>query len=386
MKIKIVILGSTGSIGKSTLDIIKKNKSKFSVELLTAKNSFEELIQQARQFRAKNVLIENESLYLKVKKALIKNKTNVFFGSKPINKIISRKVDYTISAIVGVAGLQSTLEAIKCSCNVAIANKESIICGWDLLSKYKKKYKTKILPVDSEHFSIFELTKNLKNEDIKEIIFTASGGPFLKTPLSKLKNIKPDQATKHPNWKMGKKISVDSSTLMIKVFELIEASKLFKFDINKYRIMIHPQSYVHAIVRYKNGLIKMLLHETDMKIPITNTIFGMNTEIKNIKTLNSLTLNKLNFFDVDKRRFPSIKLIKKSLNNGHSAPIIMNASNEILVSLFLKNKIKFTDITRILYKIFRHKDFKKYAKKKTSSLKEIYSVDQWARKTIEKII
>ena len=185
---------------------------------------------------------------------------------------------------------------------------------------------------------------------------------------------------------MGKKISVDSSTLMNKVFELIEASKLFKFDINKYRIMIHPQSYVHAIVRYKNGLIKMLLHETDMKIPITNTIFGMNTEIKNIKTLNSLTLNKLNFFDVDKRRFPSIKLIKKSLNNGHSAPIIMNASNEILVSLFLKNKIKFTDITRILYKIFRHKDFKKYAKKKTSSLKEIYSVDQWARKTIEKII
>ena len=386
MKTKIVILGSTGSIGKSTLDIIKKNKSKFTVELLTAKNSFKELIQQAKQFKAKNVLIENESLYLKVKKALIKNKTNVFFGSKPINKIISRKVDYTISAIVGVAGLQSTLEAIKCSGKVAIANKESIICGWNLLSKYKKKYNTKILPIDSEHFSIFELTKNLKNEDIKEIIFTASGGPFLKTPLSKLKNIKPNQATKHPNWKMGKKISVDSATLMNKVFELIEASKLFKFDINKYRIMIHPQSYVHAIVRYKNGLIKMLLHETDMKIPITNTIFGMNTEIKNTKTLSSLTLNKLNFFDVDKRRFPSIKLIKKSLNNGHSTPIIMNASNEILVSLFLKKKIKFTDITRILRKIFRHKDFKKYAKKKTNSLEEIYSVDQWARKTIEKII
>jgi len=386
MKTKIVILGSTGSIGKSTLDIIKKNKSKFTVELLTAKNSFKELIQQAKQFKAKNVLIENESLYLKVKKALIKNKTNVFFGSKPNNKIISRKVDYTKSAIVGVAGLQSTLEAIKCSGKVAIANKESIICGWNLLSKYKKKYNTKILPIDSEHFSIFELTKNLKNEDIKEIIFTASGGPFLKTPLSKLKNIKPNQATKHPNWKMGKKISVDSATLMNKVFELIEASKLFKFDINKYRIMIHPQSYVHAIVRYKNGLIKMLLHETDMKIPITNTIFGMNTEIKNTKTLSSLTLNKLNFFDVDKRRFPSIKLIKKSLNNGHSTPIIMNASNEILVSLFLKKKIKFTDITRILRKIFRHKDFKKYAKKKTNSLEEIYSVDQWARKTIEKII
>ena len=386
MRIKIAILGSTGSIGKSTLEIIKKNKSKFNVELLMAQNNFKALINQAKIFRAANVLIVNKKYYAKIKKALSTTKTKVFFGNKPVNSIITKKIDYTMSAIVGIAGLKPTVEAIKCSKKIAIANKEAIICGWHILSKYIKKYKTEVLPVDSEHFSIMELSKKLNDNDIEEIILTASGGPFLKTPLTKLKYVKPIQAIKHPNWKMGKKISVDSATLMNKVFEIIEASKLFKFNISKYRILIHPQSYVHAIIRYRNGLIKMLLHKTDMKIPIANTIFGNSTKVHNIKKLDSLKLDRLRFFEPNKKRYPSIELVKKCMNNGQSGPIILNASNEILVSLFLQKKIKFTDICRILDKIIRHKTFNKYAKRKTSSLKEIYKLDQWAREMTRQFV
>tara|TARA_B100000029_G_C17510865_1_gene936184 strand:- start:369 stop:1529 length:1161 start_codon:yes stop_codon:yes gene_type:complete len=386
MKIKIAILGSTGSIGNTTLNIIKKNRSKFDVELLTANNNYKKIIKQAKIFRPKNILISNKKHYLKVKKQLNNRSTKVFFGEKPINHIIKKKIDFTIAAIVGVKGLKPTVEAIKCSKKVAIANKESIVCGWNLILKNIKKFNTKILPIDSEHFSILELSKDLKDKDIEEIILTASGGPFFNTPLKKLKNIKPEQAIKHPNWRMGKKISIDSSTLMNKVFETIEASKLFKFDVKKYKIMIHPQSYVHAIVRYKNGLIKMLLHNTDMTIPISNTILGNSSCGNKIEDLDILRLDNLRFFKVDKKRYPSIKLIDKCFKSGKSAPVILNASNEILVSLFLQKKIKFTDITNILNKIFRHKDFKKYAKKKTSSLMDIYKLDRWARELTYKFI
>ena len=228
MKKKIAILGSTGSIGKSTLDIIKKDKNNFDVILLTANNNYKQLIKQAKEFKAKNVLIKNNKFYLRVKKSL-KN-TKVYFGDMSIRKIVNQKLDYTMSAIVGLAGLQPTIDAVKISKTVAIANKETIICGWKILSKLKKRHKTELVPVDSEHFSIMELTKGLSNEKVAEIIITASGGPFLQFSIDKLKKIKPEQAIKHPNWKMGKKISVDSATLMNKVFEVIEAHKLFKFQ------------------------------------------------------------------------------------------------------------------------------------------------------------
>ena len=233
MKKKIVILGSTGSIGRSTLEVIRKDKKNFDVVLLTANNNFTKLIQQAKEFKVKNVLIKNEKFYLKVKNSLKKTKTRVYSGDASINKIISRKIDLTMSAIVGLAGLQPTVDAIKVSKTVALANKETIICGWHFLSKLKKKYKTEILPVDSEHFSIMELTKNVTDDEIEEIIITASGGPFLRVPRNKLNDIKPKQAINHPNWKMGKKISVDSSNLMNKVFEVIEAYKLFGFKKKK---------------------------------------------------------------------------------------------------------------------------------------------------------
>ena len=381
MKTKIAILGSTGSIGKSTLDIIRKDKKNFDVILLTANNNYKKLIQQAKQFKAKNVLIKNHKFYLKVKNSL--KKTKVYSGDISIKKIFSKKLDYTMSAVVGLAGLQPTIDAIEISKTVAIANKETIICGWNILSKLIKKYKTQILPVDSEHFSIRELTKNVSDSDVEEIIITASGGPFLKKPLNKLNHVKPEQATNHPNWKMGKKISIDSANMMNKVFEVIEACKLFKFNKKKYKIMIHPQSYVHSIIRFKNGLIKMILYNTDMKIPISNTIYQNENSFSNKSKIDTKILNKLNFEKVNINKFPSIKLIKKCLNSGYSTPIIINASNEVLVDLFLKGKINFLDIVATINKIFKDEDFNKYAKRKPKSVKEIKIIDDWARlKTI----
>ena len=379
MKTKIAILGSTGSIGRSTLDVIKKDKKNFDVILISANNNYKKLIQQAKEFNVQNVLINNKIFYERVKNSLKKNKTKVFLGNTPITNIISKKLDYTMSAIVGLAGLQPTIDAIKISKTVAIANKETIICGWNILSQLIKKYKTEVLPVDSEHFAIYELTKNVSDSDVEEIIITASGGPFLNIPINKLKHVKPEQAINHPNWKMGKKISVDSANMMNKVFEVIEAYKFFKFDVKKYKIMIHPQSYVHSIIRFKNGLIKMILYNADMRIPISNILYKKKNQLFNTSKINTKILSKLSFQTVNVKNFPSIKLINKCLNSGFSTPIIVNASNEVLVNLFLKEKIGFLDIVKTIKKIFRDKDFKKYATRHPKTIKDIVITDNWAR-------
>ena len=379
MKMKIAILGSTGSIGKSTLDVIRKDKNFFEVVFLSANNNYKKLIQQAKEFNVKNILIKNQIFHERTERSLKNSKTKVYSGDISLTNIISKKLDYTMAAIVGVAGLQPTIDAIKISKTVALANKESIICGWEILSKLIKKYKTKILPVDSEHFSIMELTKDISDEEVEEIIITASGGPFLNTPQNKLNYVKPIQAIDHPNWKMGKKISIDSANLMNKVFEVIEACRIFKFNKKKYRIMIHPQSYVHSIIRFKNGLIKMILYNTDMKIPISNTLYGRKNRVLNVKKIDARILSKLSFQNVNTKRFPSIKLINKCLNLGFLAPTIVNASNEVLVSLFLTKKIGFLNIVKTINKIFRDKDFKKYAKRKPESIRDIQITDNWAR-------
>ena len=379
MKMKIAILGSTGSIGKSTLDVIRKDKNFFEVVFLSANNNYKKLIQQAKEFNVKNILIKNQIFHERTERSLKNSKTKVYSGDISITNIISKKLDYTMAAIVGVAGLQPTIDAIKISKTVALANKESIICGWEILSKLIKKYKTEILPVDSEHFSIMELTKDISDEEVEEIIITASGGPFLNIPQNKLNYVKPTQAINHPNWKMGKKISIDSANLMNKVFEVIEACRIFKFNKKKYRIMIHPQSYVHSIIRFKNGLIKMILYNTDMKIPISNTLYGRKNHVLNVKKIDARILSKLSFQNVNTKRFPSIKLINKCLNLGFLAPTIVNASNEVLVSLFLTKKIGFLKIVKTINKIFRDKDFKKHAKRKPKSIKDIQITDNWAR-------
>ena len=378
-KKKIAILGSTGSIGKSTIDILRKDKKNFEIVLLSANKNYKELLKQSKEFKVRNIVINNNKNYIKIKKEIKDKKINIFNNFESFNKNFKNKIDFTMSAISGLEGLKPTLELIKFSKTIAIANKESIICAWNLIQQRLKKYKTNFIPVDSEHFSIWSLLNKDNYNNIEEIIITASGGPFLNFKLNKLKNIKSKDAIKHPNWNMGKKISIDSANLMNKVFEVIEACKFFNFNKVKYRVVIHPQSYVHSIIRFKNGLIKMILYNADMKIPISNTLYEKGNNFLNIKKIDTTIFNKNSFYNVNKKRFPSINLINKILNSGPSTATIVNASNEVLVDLFLRNKIGFLDIVKTINKIFKDKDFKKYAKRKARSVKDIKIIDNWAR-------
>ena len=279
MKKKIAILGSTGSIGKQTLKIIKKDKKNFDVVLLSTNKNTKLILEQAKEFNVKNIVIKNYESYLKFKKKIKYLKVHKNFDN--LEQFIKKKLDYTMCAITGLEGLKPTLKIVKHTKTIAIANKESIICGWCLINKQLQKHKTKFIPVDSEHFSIWSVIKDLNSSVVENIIITASGGPFFNNKNNSLK-ITPKLASSHPNWKMGAKISVDSSTLMNKVFEIIEAKKIFNIELKKFKILIHPKSYVHAIVKLKNGLIKIVAHDTDMKIPITNSLY-LN-ENKFIKT------------------------------------------------------------------------------------------------------
>ena len=380
MKKKIAILGSTGSIGKNTFDIIKKNKNTFEVVLLTANKNYKKLVKQALEFNVKNILIYDTKYFDILKKKIKSKKIKVFSKKTKINDILKKKIDYSMCAISGLDGLKPTLEAIEVSKNVGIANKESIICGWSLIKKKLDKYKTNFIPIDSEHFSIWNLTNKFSNKDIDEIAITASGGPFLNWSKKKIETITPKMAIKHPNWKMGKKISVDSSNLMNKVFEIIEAYRMFDFDLNKYKIIIHPQSYVHAIVKFKNGLIKMILHDTDMKIPISYSINNNENISKiNSKKIKSNLLNKLNFYDVDKNKFPSVKLLKLISSHNTLFDTVLVSANDELVDLFLNKKIHFMKINLIIKEILNLKEFSKYKYLYPKNVDQIYKLDKYVR-------
>ena len=379
MKKRIAILGSTGSIGKYTLDIIRKDKKNFQIILLTANRNYKQLIKQANEFKVKNILIYDDKYYEYTKEKLKYKKINIFSRKNKLSEIFNRKIDYTMSAISGLDGLKPTLEVIKFSKTIGIANKESIICGWYLIKKKLKKYNTKFIPIDSEHFSIWNLTREYSNDDIEEIILTASGGPLLNSSIRFQKTITPEKAVMHPNWKMGKKISVDSANLMNKVFEIMEANRMFNFDLEKYKILIHPQSYVHAIIKFKNGLIKMLLHDTDMKIPIFNSIYDDKLKYISSKKINSKTLNNLNFYEVDKTKFPSIKLLKKISKENTLYDTVITIANDELVKLFLQHKISLRQVVTNLVKIINLKEYKKYFSKKPTSLNEIHKVRKLVR-------
>ena len=273
----------------------------------------------------------------------------------------------------------------KFSNKILIANKESVICGWNLLNKVAKINKTIIIPIDSEHFSISKLIENHKLSEINKIYITASGGPFLNYNLNRFKKIKPKDALKHPKWKMGKKISIDSSTLMNKILELIEAQKLFNIPEHKLEIIIHPESLVHAIVEFKNGLTKFLYHQTSMKIPIANALFDSQINIKdfiNIKPRNNVNnkIDNLSFQTVDPKIFPIIKL-KKRLNEHPSTPIIINAANEILVDQFLQKNIPFLKIYKTIMTILSDRNYRKYAIRKPKNISQILTINNWAKQT-----
>ena len=293
MKKSITILGSTGSIGLTALSIFEKKKKDFKLQLLSANKNFHLICKQIQKYSPNYFLITDFSTYEKIKKKFSKKKVKIVYDLNSLN--FKKKIDITISAIPGIEGLESTLLMTKFSNKILIANKESVICGWNLLNKVAKINKTIIIPIDSEHFSISKLIENHKLSEINKIYITASGGPFLNYNLNRFKKIKPKDALKHPKWKMGKKISIDSSTLMNKILELIEAQKLFNIPEHKLEIIIHPESLVHAIVEFKNGLTKFLYHQTSMKIPIANALFDRQINIKDfidIKPRNNVN-NKI---------------------------------------------------------------------------------------------
>ena len=273
----------------------------------------------------------------------------------------------------------------KFSKKILIANKESVICGWNLLNKVAKINKTNIIPIDSEHYSISKLIENHKISEINKIYITASGGPFLNYNLNRFKKIKPKDALKHPKWKMGKKITIDSSTLMNKILELIEAQKLFNIPEQKLEILIHPESLVHAIVEFKNGLTKFLYHQTSMKIPIANALFDSQINIKdflNIKLRKNFKnkIDNLSFQTVNPKIFPIIKL-KKRLNEYPSTPIIINAANEILVDQFLQKNIPFLKIYKTIMTILNDRNYRKYAIRKPKNINQILTINNWAKRT-----
>ncbi len=379
MKKKIAILGSTGSIGKSTVEIIKKDKKNFDTILLTTNNNYKELLKQTKLINPKNIIIKNKKYYDKVKNKLKNKKINIYNSFKDFDNKFNKKIDYTMCAISGLSGLKPTLDAIRFSKKVAIANKESLICGWNLISKSLKKNNTKFIPVDSEHFSISNLLNGMNNSYVEEILLTASGGPFLHYPLKKFKKIKPSEAVKHPNWSMGKKISIDSATLMNKVFEVIEAKKIFNIDLKKFKIVIHPNSYVHAVVKFKNGLTKILIHDTDMKIPIFNSIYELSQKSLKSKKINFKYLNNLNFIKVDRKKFPSVNFIKKMPKKNSLYETVLVSANDELVSMFLENKIKFQDIYKFLNKIINLNKFIIYKQKSPKNFNQIYKLHKYVR-------
>ncbi len=379
MKKKIVILGSTGSIGKSLLKIIKKNINNFEIVLLTANKNYKELLKQVRIFKVKNVIITNHKSYNKFKKNNKNTNVKVYSNFKNLNKIIKSKVDYSMSAIIGIDGLNPTIQIIKFSKTIAIANKESIICGWNLIKKKLDKHKTTFIPVDSEHFSIWYGLKNIQEKNIKKIYLTASGGPLLNYPYDKVKNVKLKDVLNHPNWKMGKKITVDSATMMNKVFEIIEAKNIFNINLKKLSILIHPNSYVHAILSLKDGMIKIIAHETTMEIPIINSLYQQKNFSYKIKKVDIKLLNRLELSEVNIKKFPIVKILNKIPQKISLFETALVSANDELVRLYLKKQINYNEIIKKLSYLIKSKEFEKLKKISPRSCNDIIKLDEYVR-------
>ena len=381
-KKKIAILGSTGSIGKTLINIIKENKENFEVVLLTANKNYKIIIKQAKLYKVKNIIITDKKSYLKSLQINKNKNLKIFNNFDSIKNFLPKKIDYAMSSIIGLHGLIPTLKIIKYTKEIAIANKESLICGWNLIKTQLERHKTKFIPVDSEHFSIWYALKNNKDE-IKRIYLTASGGPFINLRLSKFKKISIKHALKHPNWRMGKKITIDSATMMNKVFEVMEAKNIFNIDYDKIKILIHPKSYLHCVVQFKNGMSKIIAHDTNMKIPIFNTIYNNNTKHLKSKYLIIKILNNLSLKKVDYKKFPLVKLLQKLPKKNSLYETVVVSANDTIVNLFLDGKIQFTDISKKILKIIKDKEFLKYKNKKPEKIEDILKLDDLVRLKIK---
>ena len=377
----VTILGSTGSVGRSTLDLIAGHPDKFKVVALTANKNVSLLAQQAREFNADHAVIADESLYGDLKQALAGTKIKAAAGYQAVVEAAGLSADWIMAAIVGAAGVESTLRAIQQGTTVALANKESLVCAGSFMMDAVEKYGTTLLPVDSEHNAVFQVLNPAQLSQVKRIILTASGGPFLRKTREELRDITPEQAVKHPTWSMGMKISVDSATMMNKSLEIIEASYLFKVKSEKIEVLIHPQSIVHSMVEYIDGSILSQMGAPDMRTPIANTLAWPERMATTGDMLDLRNKINLSFEQIDLTRFPAVKMAREVLEGAAGASTVFNAANEAAVAAFLDRRLKFSEIESVVGETLQMVDIKPIP-----TLEAVFQTDINARRIAEKVI
>ena len=382
----VVILGSTGSIGKNALSVLSNFTDKFNVFGLSSNTNIGLLKEQVERFKPKRVVITDEESFQSFIDSLRSlqergNETEFFFGMDGLRKLCSDpEVDLVINALVGAVGLLPSFAAIESGKDLAIANKETLVMAGDLLTRDAKEKNVKILPIDSEHSAILQCLSSGKKNEVKRLILTASGGPFLKRKKKDWKNIKVNEALSHPTWEMGKKITVDSATLMNKGLEVIEAHWLFDMPADKIKVLIHPQSIVHSMVEFVDGSLIGQMSIPDMRIPIQYALFYPERLPTNNKPLDLTQIKTLSFFEPDQKKFPGLEICYQALEIGGTAPAVLSASNEIAVKAFLDEKISFVDICKIV-----KKTLKKHEVVENPNLDDILNADRWARETAEEL-
>jgi 1-deoxy-D-xylulose-5-phosphate reductoisomerase len=371
----ITVLGSTGSIGVNTLDLVRRFPKRFTVKGLAAGRNVRLLAAQAREFSPAWVSIGDKERVPILRKLIGKKKTEILWGEEGAAYVSTAKgVDVVIAAIVGSAGLVPTFAALQAGKEVGLANKEALVMAGEIFVREARKKGVRLLPVDSEHSAIFQCLQGNRREEVDKIILTASGGPFLKTPLRELKRATVKQALRHPNWKMGPKITIDSATMMNKGLEVIEARWLFDAAPSQVDVVIHPQSIVHSMVRYRDGSIIAQMGIPDMRIPIAYALSCPSRLEVNLRPLELTRMGDLTFLPVEKQRYPGLHLAYDALAAGGAMPAVLNAANEIAVAAFLDGRIAFRDIHRII-----DKTMAAYPGRSGDGLPAILEVDRWAR-------
>lgn len=383
MKKRITILGSTGSIGKQTLDVIQNEPEYFEVIALSAWKNIDLLKEQMMKHRPKYVVVKDDKLARELKNKIPNGKVNcrILYGEFGLAKIASlRENDLIVVALTGMAAFKPTMEAIKSGKMIGLANKEIIVAAGQILNEEIKKYESKIIPIDSEHSGIFQCMRKNAALNIEKIIITASGGPLYHLKESALDSVSIDEAINHPNWDMGEKISVDSATLMNKGLEVIEAHWLFDIPIDKIEVIIHPQSYIHALIQYDDGTVLAQLSEHDMRIPIHFALHYPEKVKNNLPRINLSKIGQLTFKKLDNKRFPSVDLCYDVIKQGGTLPTAMNAANEIAVQAFLGQKIKFKQILGIIQSVIE-----KHENILNPTIQDIYNQDRESRKLAIKL-
>lgn len=350
-KRRIAILGSTGSIGKQALDVISQHSDLLTAEVLTANTQADELIRQALLFKPNCVVIGDKNLYPQVKNALAETETKVFAGSESLDDVVQMDcVDMVLTAVVGFAGLSPTIKAIKSGKTIALSNKETLVVGGEYISRLAIERKVAVLPVDSEHSAVFQCLNGEVGNAIRTIYLTASGGPFRRMSRADMENVTVEQALQHPNWSMGRKVTIDSASMMNKGLEMIEAKWLFGVEAKQIKAVIHPQSIIHSMVEFEDGCLKAQLGVADMRLPIQYAFMYPDRLPNNSQPFNPFENDTLTFEQPDFDRFPCLALAYEAIEKGGNTPAVMNAANEVAVQAFLDGRIRFTQIADIIAK------------------------------------